>query len=275
MTGDRQRVQAFTDEGYKLVERLADTDPTLIRSGDRAAVVDALERLNREQNTRRPPAIFDENRTWAPDGPFPAGGDAPNRGGPSHDDVAAFQIWEALPQAKRSHMSDRRVLAAINCLSLGSYPDIRWKSSKKLWSSDDPDVRTKFVVNHWLGYSKESNTAARLWWLYEYARSAGEHSEHPTDVLLSTMADNVNFYHPLLKHPYLMASDWIRAAVLDVSIRRGLAQKNNTSETNRMLRALNQLAGAISLDILDNDALRDRIERVMPPKAGGVRTPRS
>ncbi len=123
--------------------------------------------------------------------------------------------------------------------------------------------------------ARESNTAARLWWLYEYARSADEHSEHPTDVLLSTMADNVNFYHPLLKHPYLMASDRIRAAVLDVSIRRGLAQQNNTSETNRMLRALNQLAGAVSLDILDNEALLDRIERVMPPKAGGIRTPRS
>ena len=273
MTDDR-RVRAFTDEGYKLVEQLADTDPTLIRSGDRAAVVDALERLNQEQNTGRPPAIFDEARTWASDGPFPEGGDAPNRGGPSHDDVAAFQMWEALPQAKRSHMSDRRVLAAINCLLLGGYPDIRWKSSK-LWSSDDPDVRTKFVMNHWLGHSKESNTAARLWWLYEYARSADEHSEHSTDVLVSTMADNVNFYHPLLKHPYLMASDRIRAAVLDVSIRRGLAQKNNASETNRMLRALNQLAGAISLDILDNEALRDRIEQVMPPKAGGVRTPQS
>ena len=69
-------------------------------------------------------------------------------------------------------------------------------------------------------------------------------------------------------------ADELRKIAVD-AIRRGLAQKNNTSETNRMLRALNQLAGAISLDILDNEALRDRIERVMPPKAEGVRTPRS
>ena len=87
------------------------------------------------------------------------------------------------------------------------------------------------------------------------------------------MAGNVNFYHQILRRTYLMASDRIRATLLDVSIESGLVDENKTKSVNDVMRLLNRAAGGISLDVLENEALKRQLEEVMPPKEDTVPNP--
>lgn len=141
----------------------------------------------------------------------------------------------------------------------------RWETSSLAKSKNKSD-KEQFVKLHWLESNFEANTAARLFWLYEYAIRAAGHSKFDAEVLLDKMADNVNFFHQILRRRYLMASDRIRAAILDISIESGLVDSNKTSEVSKMMRLLNRTAGGISLDILSDEELRSRIKDVMPPK---------
>ena len=69
------------------------------------------------------------------------------------------------------------------------------------------------------------------------------------------------------------ASDRVRAHILDVAIRDGHAARNRTSEWNHARQRLNLTAGAVNLDIITDDDLRELIEGVMPPKEGASPDP--
>ena len=120
---------------------------------------------------------------------------------------------------------------------------------------------------------KKPNATARLWWLFEYSKRAEEYLIYSTETLLEKMAGNVNFYHQILRRTYLMASDRIRATLLDVSIESGLVDENKTKSVNDVMRLLNRAAGGISLDVLENEALKRQLEEVMPPKEDTVPNP--
>ena len=267
------RVHALTSIGHNLLQDIAHEHPAVIRTGTAKELYDEILRQHTDRDADNPETPLLSERSWPIQMPLSSLTADPVPG-PGNDAAHAEWIYKALPTVTAADMSDYRLLAAINCFHLPGYSDTRWKSSKKLWGSTDPDVQTKFVLNHWLGHSKESNTVARLWWLYEFARQAAAYSEHDTSTLLEAMANHVNFYHQLLRRKYLRASARIRATILDVSIQNGLLSRNNTRETSRTMQRLNLTAGGIGLDILSDDDLREVIEGVMPPKEEAVPDPR-
>ncbi|MDE0267880.1 MAG: DUF6339 family protein [Acidimicrobiaceae bacterium] len=265
-TFDHAKVRVLTDTGYGLLHHFARDAPHLLRDGNPETLWEEMQRRHAETSSDPDSPLFSQ-RYWDinPSQPLSSLIEDAVRG-PGKDEDHAKQLCDALPEVTAADMADQRVLASINCFHLADYPDVRWQNSN-LWSSTDPDKQIRFVVNHWLSDDsgfRESNTAARLWWLHYFARQASQHSEHSTNELLHEMANNINFYHPLLEYPYLMASDRIRAAILDVSIRCGLPARNRDSDTRNMLRALNLRAGAISLDILSDTELRKIVEEAMP-----------
>ena len=260
-------LRALTDVGYQVLLEIAKDQPELFRSKGPA---DLTEEMRRRQKRLPDPdsPLFDRSRLAQPQQPLGTLAEKAVKG-PSQDHEHADYLWNALPTVSAADMSDPRVLAAINCFHLqGQYVNTRWGGSKS-GKSDQPEKVAEFVSIHWLGNSKESNTAARLWWLYEFSRRAAapRFSKYPTEVLLYELSSNVSFYHQMLRRAYLMASDRIRGTVIDVSLDNGLLRRNNTTATSRMLRALNRKAGAISLDVLSDEDLRRHVEGVMPPKA--------
>ncbi len=264
-------LRALTDVGYQLLQEIAKDRPRLFRKDDSAQLMEEMKK--RRHNLADPETpLFAGDRLAQPQRSLQMLADNAVTG-PGSDHEHAAYLWGALPTVTAADMSDPRVLASINCFQMqGQYVETRWGLSS-LSRSDDPKDAARFVSSHWLGHDKESNTAARLWWLYEFSKRTAEHSVHSTETLLRELAGHVNFYHRLLKHPYLMASDRIRATVIDVSLSNGLLHRNNTVATNHMLRALNRKAGAISLDVLSDDQLWQRVEGVMPPKADASHHP--
>ena len=267
-TFDHTKVRALTDPGYGLLQDVAGDTPHLLRAGNPETLWEEMQRRRAETSIGQDSPLFSQ-RCWGIDPSRPLSSLSEDAiPGPRKDEVYAEWLYNALPEVTAADMADQRVLTSINCFHLADYPNIRWRSSS-LWGNTDPDKQSKFVNKHWLGDAgriRESDTAARLWWLYYFARQASQHSEHNTDRLLREMANNINFYHALLYFPYLMASNRIRAAILDVSIRCGLSSRNRDSDTRSMLRGLNLTAGAISLDILSDTELRDIVKEVTPSK---------
>jgi len=257
------QIHALTDSGYALLETIADDRPDLFWNSESELLMKELkERAG--QSGDEEVSLFSQNRKWTPQRALEAlVEDAVS--GPSSDAEHAHHLRQALPTMTPADMSDKRVLSSICCFHLSEYVGKRWQSSS-LSKSDDLEKQTNFAKLHWLGNSKESNALARIWWLYEFAQRSAPYSAHDGDALLEKMAGNVNFYHQMLRRAYLMASDRIRAAVLDVAISSGLADRNNTKEVSSVMRQLNRVAGGISLDVLSDAELREKVEDALPPK---------
>ncbi|MCQ3805378.1 MAG: hypothetical protein KTV45_15005 [Acidimicrobiia bacterium] len=266
-----ETLRALTDVGYQLLREIAADKPSLFREDDSAHLKEEMNKRRQHLPEAETP-LFTAGRLAQPQQSLQVLVENATKG-PGRDHEHAAYLWHALPTVTAADMSDPRVLASINCFQVqGQYVETRWGLSN-LSRSVDPKDAAKFVSSHWLRHDKASNTAARLWWLYEFSRRTAKYSEHSTDFLLRELAGHVNFYHRMLAHPYLMASDRIRATVVDVSLSNGLLRQNKTVATNDMLRALNRKAGAISLDVLSGDELRQRVEGVMPPKADASHHP--
>ena len=298
------RIVALTDIGYSTLEDIAKEQPTLLRTGTPLEIRSAMEEHARthqstnadtrphadtRMDTRthaaaNPPSDTQQNTRPSSDTSYPLFAErrswqvldialtqltADAVAGPKRDAVHAQMLYKALPSVTRADMSDRRVLASIGCFNMPGYSDIRWGSSKFSKSTKLQD-QSKFVKEHYLGDNKQGNSIARLWWLYEFAESASEHSQHDTLTLLDAMANHVNFYHQMLRRSYLNASSRVRAFLLDIALENGLLDRNNTRETSRMLQQLNLAAGAVNLDILSDAKLMGLIKEVMPPKEDAV-----
>jgi len=261
----RPQVRALTDAGYRFLYQIAGESPEMFARGDSRVLKAELERqCGRAGGETKP---FD-HRVWHQQRPLKRIDDSP-KPGPDMDAEHARMLRASLPALTAADASDPLVLASINCFHLADYMPVRWSSSKH---SPKPDRSVshadfvKFARSHWLGRSKESNSAARLWWLYEFAARAAPHSVHDRGALLDLMAGNVGLYHQMLRRRYLMASDRIRAMVLDAAHASGMANgKNVKGETNKMMRRLNREAGAISLDVLTDARLSETVRRCLPP----------
>lgn len=259
---NKKTIYALTDYGYDLLLDIADRKPYLLRNFNSELLMGELENRIKE-NAQEHIQLFSENRKWVPQNSL----DAFNEDavvGPELDAKHAQYLRRALPTITSADMSDRRVLASICCFHISNYVDKRWGLSK-LSKSSNLDDQVTFVKLHWLGNKKESNAVARLWWLYEFANRAAEYSKYDTNVLLKKISSNVNFYHQILRRT-LIASDRIRAAVLDIAIETGLADRNKTNEVNSTMSQLNRIAGGISLDILSDEELREQVEGALHPK---------
>lgn len=282
------RIVALTDLGYSTLEDIAEERPTLLRTGTPLEIRSAMEEHARTHQSTHADAcsdtpshaaahpssdtqhpLFAERRSWQMLNIALTQLTVDAVAGPKRDAVHAQMLYKALPSVTRADMSDRRVLASIGCFNIPGYSDIRWGSSKFSKSTKLQD-QSKFVKEHYLGDNKQGNSIARLWWLYEFAESASEYSQHDTLTLLEAFANHVNFYHQLLRRPYLNASSRVRAFLLDIALENGLLERNNTRETSRTLQQLNLAAGAVNLDILSDEKLKGIIREVMPPKEDAV-----
>ena len=253
-------VQALSSTGYSSLLELAAERPDIFAKPDelKQALDDRIK-----QNADEESNIF-VGSSWQPAEPLEQlTADAVK--GPRRDAEHARRLRQIFPTFTAFEMSDPRVLASINCFHIPSYVRTRWGTSI-LAKSTERKKQTSFVRSHYLRHSKESNTIARLWWLYEFALRTSQHSKYDPETLLEKMAGNVNFYHQVLRRSYLMASDRIRAAILDVGISSGLAEENKTSSVNKVMQSLNRKAGGVSFDVLSDEELRHHVEESLPPK---------
>ena len=254
-------VHPLTSTGYSLLEGIAKDRPSLfLEPDDLEQELESRLKSNAEEDSK----AFASNPKWYPKEPLEQLTDDAVKG-PSHDMEHALRLRRVFPEFTAFEMSDPRVLASINCFHIPSYVRTRWSLSS-LAASTEREDQTKFARLHYLGRNKQDNTIARLWWLYEFALRTSEYSIHDFETLLGKMANNVNFYHQILRRSYLMASDRIRAAILDVAIASGLADESKTISVTKVMQSLNRKAGGVSFDLLSYKELCHLVEESLPPK---------
>lgn len=270
MTAREDDLIPLSGAGYRALLSLAEQEPESLRSGDHHETRSNLEKVCGSE----PPfsdvclGTMDKGRLDE------IVETVPPRGGPEADASHARLLRQALPPSvTASDMADPLVYASINVFHLAKYVTARWQLSKFIDSTTGEFVesathgeRTRFVTSHWLKPSKIDNTAQRLWWLYEFATRAAPYSSRTADQLLDLMADNVGLYHQMVARSLLMASDPIRGMVIDAAMQHSLVGSNTLRHINELMRRLNAVAGACSLDLADDDTLRQIIQGCVPPK---------
>ena len=248
----------ISNAGYEALENLAESEPQLFTQGDANELRHRMEIAARDENGPDV-ELYGERLD------IPVSLEELNRlqqGGPSSD-------ADYVPTMRRAigslvvQAANPLLWATLNCFELPQYVPVRWRSSNL------PQATENFVRRHWLQYSgsdgRESNAAARLWWLGEMATRAAEHSEHSYDDLLVAMAGNVNLYHQANDRSFLSSNTRLLAAVYDVFL-DGNEHLRTTKDASALMMALNLRAATLSFDFLDYDELRSVVEEAKPPK---------
>ncbi len=183
--------------------------------------------------------------------------------GPDTDSYYARIMRKALTNLQTTDFANELIWASINCFIIPKYVPIRWATSNI--ANTNP---SSFVERHWLKSGpdgRESNAAARLWWLGELSERAAPFSQHNADKLLDTMANNVNLYHQCLARRYLIANPRLLAVIYDVAL-DGNDHLFQTKYATELFKSLNLRAGATAFDFMDDDDLRGVVEEAIPPK---------
>lgn len=257
-------VQGVSDLGHSALLEIASREPDIFLSSDSTVLLARAEHIIKSSSD--PDAmLFHQSGVSCDTSVFQQLKDTAVSG-PSNDIQHAKMLYANL-EATPSQMSDKRVIASLNCFFASEYVWQRWQSSTSA-TSDKPATKSKFVKDHWLTTSKESSGVARIWWLYEYARRAAKYSQNDTEAILDILAGSPSFYNQLLDRPYLMASDKVRGAIVDVAIetyhKTGI--RPNKGFTNKLMRSLNNRAGGVCLDVLNEDELHNIVRECLPPK---------
>ena len=248
------QIERVNEDGYRSLLGIASDSPHFFTDPD-------LGRLRHEMIERA-----ETDNLWSQ--PIPLGrsldslNDVEERG-PGTDYYYAKIIRQALDGLSLLDVADELFWASINCFTIAEYVPTRWSTSNT--RNTNP---TNFVNAHWLksgSKGRESNAAARLWWLGEIADRVAQFSQHDSDELLKAMANNVNLYHQTLARPYLLANPRLVAAIYDLALdeNKHLFQ---TAYANQLFKSLNVRAGATALDMMDDDELRAVVEEAKPPK---------
>ena len=251
-------IRLVNDSGYAALLTLAKSEPQLFIQGNPDELRRRMERTGRvehgpdaelySERLVMPVSLADLNRL--------------QKDGPSSDAEYAPIMRQAI--GNYIVLSANRLLwATINCFELPRYVPVRWGSSNL------PQATENFVRRHWLQYSgsdgRESNAAARLWWLGEMATRAAEHSKHSYDDLLAAMAGYVNLYHQANDRSFLSSNPRLLAAVYDVFL-DGNEHLRTTKDASALMMRLNLRAATLSFDFLDYNELRSVVEEAKPPK---------
>ena len=187
------------------------------------------------------------------------------------DAANAPLVRAALPAITPAKAADHRLWASVNCFALLPYTAKRWNQSTSLKAprrtSEEKKLR-EWVQDHFLGHGvemKQSNAAARLWWITEMARRIAPHSKHSADRLVSAIANDVEMYHQILRRPYLASNPRLIAQIYDLAL-AGNEYLFIRPYPNRMLQNLNIKAAAVSLGTLSDASLKQAVEEAKPPK---------
>lgn len=250
-------ISIVNEEGYKALHSLAAKDPSLFTNPSPERL---KERMVAEAGTE---LVWDRNMELK--GALDSL-NAETSEGPGPDGAHARTLRAALPGISLSKASDARLWASVNCFALAEYVPVRWQTSNTRNSNP-----ANFVINHWLQFSgdkgRESNAAARLWWLGELAERVSRYSGagHTADELLDAMSGNVNLYHQVLDRTYLAGNTRLLAAIYDVFL-DGNEHLRITKNASEMMKSLNIRAAAMALDMMDYNDLRAVVEGAKPPK---------
>ena len=269
-------LQLLNSDGYKALHELADEDPDLFLQPDTHLLLQRLE----DHSLLSPWA--DASLPMAP-----LALEALNSitvDGPSTDRENAPILRQALQQVPDHWFHDERLWATLNCFHLAAYTARRWKftprktTSKARRTRNRKQKKTDFVRLHWLNagsQARESNAAARLWWLYELAERASAHAVlYDLPALLETLADNVALYHQMLRRPNLVSNPRLAAALIELA-RDEIPELQTQKHINQTLIQLNTQAGAALFDVNDTGGMKDWVRSVSPPKVRRGPSPRS
>lgn len=256
-----EKVRYISDEGYQILEDIAQTDPGLFFGGN--LLIEKMEDL--ADNLGRSP--YDKKSIHLETSLAPL--NQIREDGPLTDADNAPILRQALASVSPAEAADGLLWISINCFALSPYIPVRWGTSKL---KQDDLKNTAFVERHWLLQGTDSrtwNASARLWWLAELATRASEYSKNSVETLLEAMGNNVGLYHQLTSRRYLSANPQVVAAIYDVALdgSRHLFEK---TYANQLMKALNMRAGNISFDVFDYDELYEIVENCLPPKERGA-----
>ncbi len=256
----QNKIHPLTDAGYNLLIDVARNSPNLFFEPSLSQITSKFFEVAEERNEKN---LFNFEKFWVPLFPLDHLSNDVVPGNKLDADHTRY-IRNALPTITPADMSDRRVLASICCFNLVGYINTRWSLSKHFRSSSRAD-QIKFVESHWMGNIgniKISNAAARIWWLGEFAARASKFSNNSFDELLEIMAENARLYDQMSDRLF-MASDKIRAMILDIMIDKGISE---AKDIDFIMTQLNKMAGGISLDILSKEDLKEKVTAALPPK---------
>lgn len=254
-------IPRLSDQGYRILDELARTDPGLFIGSATDELQQRLE-ADAKKEGETPYQANNKLELEVPLNPL----NYIEQPGPDTDAHYAPLIRQAVGGITPAQAADDLLWASINCFAVSPYISVRWKTSNLRNSNP-----AKYVRDHWLWNSRPriSNASARLWWLAERANRASEYSIHSPETLLESMADNVGLYHQLSDRPYFAASPVLVAAIYDVVL-AGNEYVYQRPTANKLLRTLNMKAGNMSFDILDYYELYEIVESSLPPLGAGA-----
>ena len=249
-------INRLNENGYRALTNLARSEPSLFTEADPDRLRNTMTEEAGDEDVwehERPLTlrVSLEPLNWV------------GEGGPVTDARYARIVRQALPDLSLSDASDDLFWASINCFALARYVPIRWSTSNT--RNTKP---TNFVNDHWLKFGSQgrrANAAARLWWQGELSQRVSAHSKHSAAELLEAMSGNVSLYHQTLSRPYLMANPRMTAAIYETAL-DGNDHLFQTTPASDLFKSLNLSAGAIALDLMDDEELRAVVREAVPPK---------
>ena len=247
-------IRLVNDNGYKALRTLARGHPQVFMSPDPDRLRNAMISEAATKNVWRKPL-----KVGTPLAPL----NEVSEQGPGTDAHYSKIMREALADISLAQAADELLWASINCFAIAHYVPKRWATSNM--RQRNPEA---FVDNHWLKGGpdgRQSNAAARLWWLGEISERVARYSKYTSDQLLNAMANNVNLYHQTLDRRYLIANPRLIAAIYECAL-DGNIHLFQTQYANQLFKSLNVRAGAQALDLMDDDELRSVVEDATPPK---------
>ncbi len=247
-------IEIVNESGYKALRTLAHRCPDLFISPDPNRLRDEVIGEAGTEEVWREPLKVETSLEPLND---------VSEQGPDTDARYSKIVREALAGISLIQVVDELLWASINCFAIARYVPKRWATSSII--QRDPRA---FVDRHWLKGGpdgRQSNAAARLWWLGEISKRVARHSKYTPDRLLDAMANNVNLYHQTLDRRYLIANPKLVAAIYECAL-DGNDHLFQTQYANQLFKSLNVRAGAQAFDLMDIDELRSVVEDAIPPK---------
>lgn len=242
-----------TDEGFKALGRIAQEQPDLYLVGDERRLREAMlqqaghSELFSQQTISLDASIEQLNQVKVK--------------GHETDAQYAPILREAFSKIPIDLLSDARFWLSLNCFVLARYIPIRWSTSKNMKTKP-----TKFIFDHYFVEDRESNAGMRLWWLGELARRFAEHTAfYSEEAMLELLSRNVELLHRSLDHRYLLANSRLMTFLWEhaESSERHIFRKPYANQT---LKWLNLRAATVSLDLMNDDQLRELVREATPPK---------
>lgn len=247
-------IQLVNESGYKALRALARRDPQLFTSPDKKRLRDEMIKEAGTESVWRQP--LKANCSLEPLNSI-------SEEGPGTDAYYTKTVRMALADISLADAADELLWASINSFVIADYVPRRWATSNTRYKNPE-----SFVDNHWLKggpAGRQSNAAARLWWLGEISERVSKYSKYSSDELLSAMASNVNLYHQSLDRRYLIANPRLIAVIYEVAL-EGNEHLFQTAYANQLFKSLNLQAGATALDLMDDDELKSVVVEATPPK---------